>query len=160
LRRAEKSERLRNVYGAAVQEALAKMRQSSIARSLWVPLCGLALGMLGHTAHATIFTSFDVTGATSTNPTSINTGGAITGYYYDAAGYWHGFLRDPGGAITTFDVTGSIFTVPLSINTAGAITGYYITRIDDSSYMSHGFLRDAGGAIIPTDPPGARQASA
>src|SRR5438876_6495129 len=68
LRRAEKSERLLNVYGAAVQEALAKMRQSSIARSLWVPLCGLALGMLGHAAHATIFISFDVTGATSTNP--------------------------------------------------------------------------------------------
>ena len=136
------------------------MKQSSIARSRCLPLCGLALGMLGQTAHATIFTSFDVTGATSTNPTSINTGGAITGYYYDAAGYWHGFLRDAGGAITTFDVTGSIFTVPLSINPAEAITGYYITRINDTSYVSHGFLRDAVGAITTIDPPGARQTSA
>src|SRR5438552_6948429 len=133
------------------------MKQSSIARSLCLPLCGLALGMLGHTAHATIFTSFDVTGATSTNPTSINTGGAITGYYYDEAGYWHGFRRD---AIATFDVTGSFFTVPLSINTAGAITGYYVTRINDTSYVSHGFLRDAGGAITSSDATGARQTSA
>jgi hypothetical protein len=38
-----------------------------------------------------------------TLPQSINPAGAITGYYTDASGLSHGFVRAPDGAITTFD---------------------------------------------------------
>jgi hypothetical protein len=40
-------------------------------------------------------TTFDPPGSTSTQPTSINDAGAITGFYADASGVTHGFLRSP-----------------------------------------------------------------
>src|SRR6516162_7670940 len=66
------------------------------------------------------FLSFDVPGAFSTGPHSINAGGAVTGLWYygsfSSPGPNHGFLRDADGTITTFDVPESIATVPGSIN--------------------------------------------
>jgi len=40
-------------------------------------------------------TTLDPPGSTSTQPTSINDTGAITGFYADARGVTHGFLRSP-----------------------------------------------------------------
>ena len=40
-------------------------------------------------------TTFDPKGSTDTNPLSINKSGAITGWYADASGQIHGFLRTP-----------------------------------------------------------------
>ena len=40
-------------------------------------------------------TTFDPPGSTSTQPTSINDTGAVTGFYADASGVTHGFLRSP-----------------------------------------------------------------
>ena len=40
-------------------------------------------------------TTFDPPGSTSTQPTCINDTGAITGFYADASGVTHGFLRSP-----------------------------------------------------------------
>lgn len=39
-----------------------------------------------------------------TYPSNINDLGAITGSYYDANGFSHGFLRSPDRNFTTFDV--------------------------------------------------------
>jgi hypothetical protein len=66
---------------------------------------------------------FDVPGGTNTFPVSINSDGAITGYYA-SSGVGRSFLRSPSGAITTFEVPGEIGgTFAVSINSAGAIVG-------------------------------------
>ena len=82
------------------------------------------------------FTTFDAPGSIWTLPTSINPGGAITGYYYAASNLIRGFLRAGNGKFTTFENPGLAFTIPTSINPAGAITGSY----RDASFVFHGFL--------------------
>ncbi len=57
------------------------------------------------------FTTFDVPGppgsqSTGTFASAINPAGAITGYYSDAGGTPHGFLRAPNGKFTSFDPPG------------------------------------------------------
>jgi hypothetical protein len=94
------------------------------------------------TANAGTVTTFDVPGAILTQPSGINSGGAITGYYVDVSGVFRGFVRSATGTITTFDAPGagtgeSQGTVPLSINKDGVITGWYT----DSSSAEHGFVR-------------------
>ena len=52
-------------------------------------------------------TEFDPTGSIFTNPNAIDEPGEITGFYVDANGVGHGFLRTPDGTITTFDAPGA-----------------------------------------------------
>src|SRR5436309_1119905 len=130
--------------------------------ALCLALCGLELG-LSSIARAATFTTFDVPGASTgsgqgTLATSINPAGVITGYYLDASGAFHGFLRAPDGSVTTFDAPGAGAgtdlrqgTFPKSINPSGAITGYYI----DAGNVIHGFLRAPDGALTTFDAPGA-----
>ena len=116
-------------------------------------------------------TPFDVTGAGTTGsvqgqgtqPISINSVGDIAGFYVDAKGGFHGFVRAAGGAITApIDVPGSgtsggtehhgdvVGTLPLSINTAGVITGIY----SDTNHVGHAFVRAADGTMTyPIDAP-------
>jgi len=124
------------------------MPQRSI---LCLALCSLAIGQLGK-AHAG---TFDVPGAgigrrQGTLAYSINSAGAVAGYYVDAKNVRHGYVRDPSGAITTFDPPGSQGTFATSINTAGAITGQYSVAT-----LSHGFVRDPTGAFTSFDIAGA-----
>jgi hypothetical protein len=81
--------------------------------------------------------------ALGTNATGINALGAITGYYGDSNGVFHGFLRGPDGKFTTFEVPGSggYGSFPLALNLEGAIVGYYT----DSNYSFHAFLRSPDG---------------
>jgi hypothetical protein len=106
-------------------------------------------------------TLFDAPGAGTgknegTFPTSINSGGVITGMVDDTKSVYHGFVRPTGGTITEFDAPGANLsldagTVPMSINTAGTITGMY----RDSSLVYHGFVRATDGTISTFDAPGA-----
>jgi len=96
------------------------------------------------------FTTFDVPGATLTNPLCINPAGVITGTYLDASSVAHGFLRARDGTIKTLYGPGSTETYPAAINQAGTITGYYY---DASS--THGFLRARDGTFTTSDVPGA-----
>jgi hypothetical protein len=57
---------------------------------------------------------------------SIDQAGDITGSCFDAAGYLHGFVRNPYGTITSFDPPESKATNVTSINDGGAIAGYYV----------------------------------
>src|SRR5438309_1597679 len=89
-------------------------------------------------------TSFDAPGVGAflgTFALSVNSAGAIAGYYYGALGAslgTHGFLRAPDGAFTTFDAPGGQGTFALTINSAGAIAGYF-----DELHLHHrGFLRE------------------
>jgi hypothetical protein len=82
--------------------------------------------------HAT-FTTFDVPG-TLESVNGINPAGAITGWYADTSGLFHGFVRAPEGTVTTFDprapllpLSGQVVCLlPARPSTpAGVITGYY-----------------------------------
>ena len=106
-------------------------------------------------------TVFDAPGAGTvkhegTFPSSINTGGVITGMVSDANSVYHGFVRTAAGAITNFDAPGAKLdldagTIPMSINTAGTITGMY----RDPNLVYHGFVRTTDGTIKSFDAPGA-----
>ncbi len=100
---------------------------------------------------AQTYVTFDVPGATGTAGVSINSAGAVTGYYYDPQ--THGFLRSPNSEITTFDESGAASTCPFGINDSGAITGQYL----DAANNSHGFVRAANGVITPFDIPNSSQ---
>jgi len=112
-----------------------------------------------------VITVFDAPGAGTgagqgtfpfNSPNLINPEGAITGYYVDSAGAWHGFLRDKNGVITTFDAPGAGTgvgqgTQSFAITPGGDVTGFYF----DATSAVHGFLRDANGVITTFDLPGA-----
>jgi uncharacterized membrane protein len=106
------------------------------------------------------YTVFQVPGAVSTSPRSINLFGTVTGSYTDANNTTqaHGFVRDASGQIATFDVPGCTEThpysgtTPLDINIAGTVVGvcleYPIDRL-----VEHSFMRDSEGTITSFDPP-------
>lgn len=98
------------------------------------------------------FITFDVPGARSIHPISINVEGTITGYYFDANSLGHGFLRARNGAITVFDVPGGTTaeTYPLGINVEGTVTGYYI----DDAFNFRGFVRTVRGIYTTFNVPG------
>ena len=118
----------------------------------------LNFGNLPLASHSPTYTSFDAPGA-GTGPNqgtvslAINPAGAITGYYIDASGVNHGFLRTTKGSITTFDPPGAagFGTQPYSISPSQTITGAY----GDTNNVIHGFLRSRSGAISTFDAPGA-----
>jgi len=103
-----------------------------------------------------VFTTFDAPDAGSvpgsfegTYPFGINTKGATTGWYIDAADVNHGFVRDKHGAFVEFDVPGA-GTGPgqgplvFSIAPNGAVTGFYF----DPNNVVHGFVREADGGAL------------
>jgi hypothetical protein len=110
------------------------------------------------------FTTFDVPGA-GTNPgqgtfggwvSCLNSVGAVTGWYVDANGLTHAFLRAPTGIITTFDAPGAGTapgqgTYSWSINSNGAVTAAFV----DSFGLQHGYMRTADGKFWVFDAPGA-----
>ena len=104
--------------------------------ALSLVLCWLELGFPWN-AKAATFTTFDAPGSVRMAPFSMNPAGAITGYYVDASGAFHGFLRASDGSLTTFDAPDATGSLPYSMNPAGAITGVYY----DASGALHGFLR-------------------
>lgn len=97
------------------------------------------------------FTSFESPGADTTpndfNGTfaqSINDRGVIAGYYDDATGLAHGFVRSAEGTFTTFDVPGAVNgTIPVYLNDAAAIVGYSL----DVNLLFHAFLRHPDGTF-------------
>jgi len=104
------------------------------------------------------FTTFEAPGADTTpgsfNGTvaqGINDLGEITGYYADAMGLTHGFLRSPRAAFTTFDVPdGENGSTPVFINLEGAVAGYAL----DTNFLFHAFLRRPDGTFADFVGPG------
>ena len=101
--------------------------RKSIGRLPWALTVCLTLATLGLGLSAsanergTCFITFDAPGAGTgpfqgTLPEAINPAGAIAGLYLDASSLYHGFLRDPDGALTTIDVPGARQTFPYGIN--------------------------------------------
>src|SRR5258708_9759347 len=95
------------------------------------------------------FANFDPQGSVATlvtQPLAINPAGAITGYYLDANGGYHGFIRTPKGTLTTIDAfPNATFTFALAINPAGTIVGFY----NDTIFTLHGFILPPAGHYPP-----------
>jgi predicted membrane protein len=130
-------------------------------RSYAAPLTAIALVVLTFGAlpelgfGANQIISFSVPGSTGTTPISVNLSGTITGYYTDAQGTAHGFVRSAAGAITTFDAPGAgvgtnYGTFPVSINDSGEIAGICMGAC-------YGFVRDVSGVLTEFDVAGAVQ---
>jgi hypothetical protein len=119
---------------------------------LFVPLLLICTSL-----HAQTINTFDPPNSTYTIASAINPTGEITGYYSDASGPQHGFLRKRDGTLITFDVElHGIFpsnASPVDINAAGQITGYY--RVEAIVFGS--FLRQADGTIVVISPPNPNQ---
>jgi uncharacterized protein (TIGR03437 family) len=103
------------------------------------------------------FTRFDVPGAAHTRAEAINNRGQILGWYLDAAGASHCFLRDAASTFTTFDPPGAGATCR-GLNNLGQVVG----TLNDSRGF-HGYIRDAAGQFtlfdIPMRGPGAAVAA-
>jgi len=106
------------------------------------------------------FTTFEAPGAATTPGSyygtvanSINDLGVITGEYWDANGFGHGFVRTPDGEVTSFDVpgVGGYGTTPVAISPEGAVVGYYT----DSNFVFYAFLRKPDGTFQTISGPGA-----
>jgi uncharacterized membrane protein len=111
----------------------------------------------GDTIHAFLlddgeFTTIDPPGASGavTIASGINDHRQIVGWYLDACGKTHGFLRDKKGVFTNIDHPDSpLGTAALDINNRGQIVGVY-----SDGETAHGFLLDKG-VFTRIDPPGA-----
>jgi hypothetical protein len=104
------------------------------------------------------FISFEAPGADTTansyNGTwaqGINDLGEIAGYYADATGLTHGYVRSAFGQFKSFDAPdGENGTSPLFISLAGDVVGYAL----DTNLLFHAFLRRADGTIVDFVGPG------
>ena len=77
-----------------------------------------------------------------TAPLSINMGGDIAGYFGDAAGVLHAFIRSSTRTFSVFEAAnastnGGLGTFAQAMNDTGAITSYYF---DQAQSVRHGFL--------------------
>jgi hypothetical protein len=124
--------------------------------SVLVLFCGcLLFGSGGCPAHAqATFVSIDAPGAGTgqgqgTFPLAINRSGVIVGYFTDASGMEHGFIRAANGAFTTVDVPGALGTQITTVNSLGLAAGYYYLAT-----TTPGFLRYRNGAISILNDPG------
>jgi hypothetical protein len=105
------------------------------------------------------FTTIDAPGAGGasgygTFGMSIDGAGDIAGYFIDANGVVHGFIRTSGGSIATVDAPGAGTTLNLgtnvrAINASGNASGYYA----DSNNILHSYIRTSNGTLTEFDPP-------
>ena len=77
-----------------------------------------------------------------TAPLSVNQRGEVAGYFDDATGFVHGFVRHADATFSVFEVPGAtqgsgLGTFPASINDSGEVTGYFYTG---SIGVQHGFV--------------------
>ncbi len=111
----------------------------------------IVFGTSNQVLHAQTFTSFDAPGAAQgTFPIAINRSGLIVGYFVDAGGVQHGFIRDPNGTFTIVDVPGSTGTRVTAVNSKGLVVGYSYSPSDT------GFLRYRNGSFGTLNVPGGR----
>lgn len=107
------------------------------------------------------FTAIDAPGAGVTThfgtiPQEINQSGDVVGYYYDAGGIVHGFIRSSAGEYAVFDAPGAATTIcclgtfAQSINSTGTASGYFV----DNTLSTHGFIRTQSGTYKTIDVPG------
>lgn len=87
------------------------------------------------------YSFFTVPGAAGlgTEAVGINAPGSVSGYFQDANGSFHGFLKQ-GSKFTTIDVPSATDTFGLGLNNSSEQVGYYVDQQGDI----HGFVLRAG----------------
>jgi probable HAF family extracellular repeat protein len=97
------------------------------------------------------YSFFAVPGAAeyTTSPSCINDKNQVAGYFADANGMYHGFLKEYD-TYTTIDVPGATETFPDGINNLGTIEGQW----DNADYTAQGFLITSAGHFVNLDHPG------
>lgn len=127
------------------------LREAVMAVCIAFCFPGLAVSA---SAQAPKIISFDVpaSNGNGTVPIGVNLAGTITGWYWDASGVAHGFLRSADGTYTTIDGPNAPSgTLPVGINLFGAVAGFY----NDADFVSHGFVRAPDGKFTTFEAPGA-----
>ena len=97
------------------------------------------------------FQAFDPPGSINTFALATNNRGQIVGYFSDAAGATHGFLRQPDGSLVTLDAPSAVATFAAGINDQGTIVGQWL----DAGGAAHGFTRSSSSVYTTLDFPGA-----
>jgi probable HAF family extracellular repeat protein len=102
-------------------------------------------------AEASSYSFFTVPGAaaSTTSPSGLNDKGQIAGYFADASGAYHGFLKEYG-TYTTIDVPGALWTFLDGIDNGGAVQG----QIYNATYTAEGFVATSGGIFTIVNYPG------
>jgi hypothetical protein len=99
----------------------------------------------------------DSCGGYGGNP-ALNIEGDVTGYYSDASGALHGYVRYADGSFTEFMATGdATSTVPASINWLGTVAGSYFSPSFPFPTLAEAFVRFADGTMVLFDSPVAGQ---
>jgi uncharacterized membrane protein len=104
------------------------------------------------------FTAIDAPGAGTTTPqgtfgVGVTANDNVIGYFVDAGGVFHGFVRTSIGEFATIDAPGAeqaanYGTLVTAMNTPGEVTGYYV----DSNGFYHSYLVSTGGTMTEFDP--------
>ena len=82
-----------------------------------------------------VFEAFTIPGSTSAQATGINNSSNVCGFYVDASGVNHGWVKIRGH-FTVLDYPGSTGTQALGLNNKGLVVGVWT----DTSNNSHGFV--------------------
>lgn len=82
-----------------------------------------------------VFEAFTIPGSTSAQATGINNSSNVCGFYVDASGVNHGWVKILGH-FTVLDYPGSTGTQALGLNNKGLVVGVWT----DTSNNSHGFV--------------------
>jgi len=77
--------------------------------------------------------------------------GVVVGYFIDANGVAHGFIRSVQAKYTIIDVPGATGTQAYGINDEGTVVGWWF----EPNGVYHGYLRDHHGNFTTFDVPGA-----
>jgi hypothetical protein len=87
------------------------------------------------------YSFFNAPGATGfgTSADGINASGQVSGYFQDAGGVFHGFVKD-GSSFTQIDVPGATATFGYAINSRTDVVGWYTDQQNDT----HGFVLSRG----------------
>ena len=108
-------------------------------------------------------TSFDAPNAFYTIVESINTSGAIAGFYKPVGSNLNrSFIRNADGTAVTFDPTPGalINSYAMSINNAGVVTGHYQDYAEPLPRHTRSYIRAADGTITIFDVPNVIEAYA
>lgn len=97
------------------------------------------------------YSFFAVPGAAqySTSPSGLNDKDQVAGYFADASGVYHGFIKEYG-TYTTIDVPGATNTFLDGLNNRGVVQG----QIYNAAGAAEGFVATSGGIFTIVNYPG------
>ena len=98
------------------------------------------------------YTTIDFPAATSTTVAAVNDGGQMAGFYNDAAGRTHGFVRR-GETYTSIDFPDAAWTIARGISASGEVLGTY-RMAGEPNANQHGYRLALDGRFSKIDFPG------